>query len=252
MPRYKDACGCYNKQDARELGLTAAVVWYDVLNTSELLDANPFWYDQRRASERLGIPYQTISRAIATLVDKKRITSRAGYRPNTTIKTTWITILTEDVDDLQNDLGEHQKSQNEISKKSQNEISILKETKEEDIVSEIPNSTSTRLKFTTAKRAIELGFKEAGVKDFKRPPSSKYKQKVEDLLGKWPEEYDGEELGFEELKSRASAYIRTDWVKGEKSISHFLSFGVVSSVGGGVEMEQKESTGWAPSRGMLS
>lgn len=129
MPRFKDSSGCFNKEDARELGLTAAVIWYDILNSSELFDTNPIWYDQRKAGDRLGIPYQTISRAIKTLEEAGRISVRVGYRPNSTIKTTWITILVEDLD-------EHQKSQNEISKKSQNEISILKETKKEDTIAE--------------------------------------------------------------------------------------------------------------------
>ena len=131
MPRFKDACGCYNKEDARELGLTAAVIWYDILNNSELFEANPIWYDQRKAGDRLGIPYQTISRAIKTLEEAGRISVKVGYRPNSTIKTTWITILVPDLD-------EHQKSQNEISKKSQNEISILKEKKKEDTTGELP------------------------------------------------------------------------------------------------------------------
>lgn len=131
MPRFKDACGCYNKEDARELGLTAAVIWYDILNNSELFEANPIWYDQRKASDRLGIPYQTISRAIKTLEDAGRISTKVGYRPNSTVRTTWVTILVPDLD-------EHQKSQNEISKKSQNEISILKETKERDYTAVAP------------------------------------------------------------------------------------------------------------------
>lgn len=133
MPRYKDASGCFNKEDARELGLTAAVVWFDILNSSELFGANPIWYDQRKAGERLGIPYQTISRAIKTLEDAGRLSVDIGYRPNSSIRTTWITILVPDLD-------EHQKSQNEISKKSQNEISILKDTNKEDVVGEISNA----------------------------------------------------------------------------------------------------------------
>lgn len=131
MPRFKDASGCFNKEDARELGLTAAVVWYDILNSSELFETNPIWYDQRKAGDRLGISYQTISRAIKTLEEVGRISVRVGYRPNSTIKTTWITIFVEGLD-------EHQKSQNEISKKSQNEISILKETKKEDNIAVSP------------------------------------------------------------------------------------------------------------------
>ena len=125
MPRFKDACGCYNKEDARELGLVAAIIWYDILNSSELFETNPIWYDQRKAGDRLGIPYQTISRALKNLEEAGRISIKVGYRPNSTIRTTWITILTPDLD-------EHQKSQNEISKKSQNETSIYKETKEKD------------------------------------------------------------------------------------------------------------------------
>lgn len=142
MPRFKGSCGCYNRDDARELGLSTAIVWNDVLDRAEHFDSQTIWYDQRSGGERLGIPYQTINRCLKKLegevdekgnvIRKRRITVKGGYRPGTTIKTTWITIEDEW-------LSEHQKSQNETSKKSQNEISIYNDTKNETKNIEISN-----------------------------------------------------------------------------------------------------------------
>ena len=92
MPRFKGSCGCYNRNDARELGLIPAIVWNDMLDRSEHFDANPMWYDQKDAAERLGIPERSLYRAVDKLVEAGRITKKKGYRPNTTTTTTWITI----------------------------------------------------------------------------------------------------------------------------------------------------------------
>lgn len=92
MPRYKGSCGCYNREDARTIGLVPAIVWNDMLDRSEHFDINPMWYDQKDAAERLGIPERTLYRAVDTLVEVGRIAKKKGYRPGTTISTTWITI----------------------------------------------------------------------------------------------------------------------------------------------------------------
>ena len=35
MPRFKGSCGCYNREDARTIGLVPAIVWNDMLDRSE-------------------------------------------------------------------------------------------------------------------------------------------------------------------------------------------------------------------------
>ena len=96
MPRFKGSCGCYNRQDARELGLAAAIVWNDMLDRAEHFGANPMWYDQKDAAERLGISESAMGRAVEKLVDVGRITKKRGYRPNSTITTTWVTVIAEE------------------------------------------------------------------------------------------------------------------------------------------------------------
>lgn len=93
MPRFKGSCGCYNREDARQLGLAAAVVWNDMLDRAEHFDTNPMWYDQKEAANRLGMSETSLKRAVDKLVDAERITKRKGYRPGTTVSTTWITIF---------------------------------------------------------------------------------------------------------------------------------------------------------------
>jgi len=96
MPKFKGSCGCYNRDDARRLGLVPAIVWNDMLDRSEHFGTNPMWYDQKDAADRLGIPERTLYRAVDTLVEAGRITKKKGYRPGTTVSTTWITINEEE------------------------------------------------------------------------------------------------------------------------------------------------------------
>ena len=103
MPRFKGSCGCYNRQDARELGLAPAIVWNDILDRAEHFNTNPMWYDQKDAGERLGIPERSMNRAVDKLVEAGRIAKKKGYRPGTTVSTTWITILEESVGGSRND-----------------------------------------------------------------------------------------------------------------------------------------------------
>lgn len=96
MPRFKGSCGCYNREDARTIGLVPAIVWNDMLDRSEHFGINPMWYDQKDAAERLGIPERTLYRAVDVLVEVGRIAKKKGYRPGTTTSTTWVTINEED------------------------------------------------------------------------------------------------------------------------------------------------------------
>lgn len=96
MPRFKGSCGCYNREDARTIGLVPAIVWNDMLDRAEHFGINPMWYDQKDAAERLGIPERTLYRAVDALVEAGRIAKRKGYRPGTTTSTTWITINEEE------------------------------------------------------------------------------------------------------------------------------------------------------------
>ena len=127
MPKFKGSCGCYNRDDARLFGLAPAVVWNDMLDRSEHFNINPMWYDQCEASERLGIPRQTINRAVKVLEDAGRIKTRIGYRPNTSITTTWINIISEE-----SQTGDNLDAQNEHPKDAQNEHPIYKETNTTD------------------------------------------------------------------------------------------------------------------------
>lgn len=134
MPRYKGSCGCYNRQDARELGLAAAIVWNDMLDRSEHFDVNPMWYDQKSASERLGIPERSMNRAVERLVEAGRITKKRGYRPGTTTQTTWVTINAEADDSV----GGFRNDDLAVSRNDDLAVSILKETKERDSVEKPP------------------------------------------------------------------------------------------------------------------
>lgn len=123
MPRFKGSCGCYNRDDARQFGVVPAIVWNDMLDRSEHFDTNPMWYDQCDAAERLGIPRQTINRAVKTLEEVGRIETKLGYRPGTTITTTWVTI-----NECETQLCDNLDAQNEHPKDAQNEHPIYKDT----------------------------------------------------------------------------------------------------------------------------
>lgn len=143
MPRYKGTCGCYNRQDARELGLVPAIIWNDMLDRSEHFNINPMWYDQKDAAERLGIEYHRLNRSIQVLVDAGRIKIKGGLRPDSNTRTTWVTIL-EDESEISNSNSRNE--QNVHFRNEQNEISILKETKENDTDTGIANSETDRIK----------------------------------------------------------------------------------------------------------
>lgn len=155
MPKYKGTCGCYNKDDARQFGVVPAIVWNDMLDRSEHFDANPMWYDQCDAAERLGIPRQTINRAVKTLEEVGRIETRLGYRPGTTITTTWVTI-NEDESQLRDNLD----AQNEHPKDAQNEHPIYKETN---------NDTATA---GCQQRMKPSALRDAIAREFKKRPTS--------------------------------------------------------------------------------
>ena len=143
MPKYKGTCGCYNRQDARELGLVPAIVWNDMLDRSEHFGINPMWYDQKDAAERLGIEYHRLNRSLQILKDAGRITVSGGLRPNSNTRTTWVTIL-EDDSEISN--SNFRNEQNVHFGNEQNEISILKETEEKDTNTGIANNETGRIK----------------------------------------------------------------------------------------------------------
>lgn len=126
MPRYRGTCGCYNRQDARELGLAPAIVWNDMLDRSEHFNINPMWYDQKDAAERLGIPERSMNRAVERLVEAGRIEKKKGYRPGTTTSTTWVTIIEEE------SVGGSRNDDLAVPRNDDLAVPILKETKEND------------------------------------------------------------------------------------------------------------------------
>ena len=126
MPRYRGTCGCYNRQDARELGLAPAIVWNDMLDRSEHFNINPMWYDQKDAAERLGIPERSMNRAVERLAEAGRIKKKKGYRPGTTTSTTWVTIIEEE------SVGGSRNDDLAVPRNDDLAVPILKETKEND------------------------------------------------------------------------------------------------------------------------
>lgn len=142
MPKYKNSCGCYNKHDARTIGLVPAIVWNDMLDRSEHFESNPMWYDQKDAAERLGIPERTLYRAVDTLVEAGRITKKKGYRPGTTTTTTWVTINENYIVAVPGttDLA--------VPRNDDLAVPILKDTKETDLLGEgddtIPKADVTK------------------------------------------------------------------------------------------------------------
>ena len=155
MPKYKGTCGCYNKDDARQFGLVPAIVWNDMLDRSEHFNTNPMWYDQKDASERLGIEYHRVNRAVKTLEDLGRITTKGGYRPKSSVKTTWVTI-----NDVEISNSNFRNEQNEISRNEQNENPILKETN---------NDTTTT---GCQQRMKPSALRDAIAREFKKRPTS--------------------------------------------------------------------------------
>lgn len=119
MPKFKGSCGCYNRQDARDLGLAPAIVWNDLLDRAEHFDENPMWYDQNDAAERLGMDRRAVNRAITKLNTIGRIEKKIGYRPGSSVTTTWVTIK-EDVSILE--------VPKRASRKYQNEHPIINDT----------------------------------------------------------------------------------------------------------------------------
>lgn len=172
MPRFKGSCGCYNRQDARELGLAPAIVWNDMIDRAEHFDMNPMWYDQKDAAERLGMSETTLKRAADKLVEAGRITKRKGYRPGTTTSTTWVTILEEDYDTSR-------KSDLTLPRKSDLTLPILKETKE--------NETETKEPQNVSRMKPEALY--ARVHSFFKGPNEMRKQKVQ-AIKQLQEEYE--------------------------------------------------------------
>ena len=95
MPRFKGSCGCYSREAALELGLPAAILlnWLEDKYThydkkGELVDGM-FWADQTGVADELAFEIKMLYRAIEKLEEHGILIKRVGYRPNSTVKTTW-------------------------------------------------------------------------------------------------------------------------------------------------------------------
>ena len=128
MPKFKGSCGAYSKEDALELGLTAAVIWNDILNRAEWLNTTKIYYEQNKAGDRLGIPRQTINTNLKKLESSGRIIVSGGYIPNTSIRTTFIEITDDYISDNSddNELDDNQEAENGIPKEAENGIPYIK------------------------------------------------------------------------------------------------------------------------------
>lgn len=95
MPRFRGSCGCYSKDAARELGLPAAIFlnWLEDkyeyhYNKGDLVDGM-FYDDQKSIAEDLVFEIKMLYRAIEKVEEAGYLVKKVGYRPGTTIKTTW-------------------------------------------------------------------------------------------------------------------------------------------------------------------
>lgn len=95
MPKYSGSCGCYNREAALELGLPAAILlnWledkYTHYERKGVLVDGMFWTDQSSLADELAFEIKMLYRAIEKLEEKGILIKRVGYRPGTTVKTTW-------------------------------------------------------------------------------------------------------------------------------------------------------------------
>ncbi len=215
MPRFKGSCGCYNRHDARVLGLVPAIIWNDMLDRAEHFDANPMWYDQKAAAERLGIEYHRLNRAVKTLEDAGRITTEGGLRPKSSVRTTWVTILAEECDPSEISNSNFRNEQNDDFGNEQNEISILNDTKERDSVTE-SQTEGPSLSINILFPKLVSTFKRAG---FTIVNKKQLKEKTEKLLEMFKE--DGTNITINQFIDAANNFINGDW--DGKSFQKFLS-----------------------------
>lgn len=206
MPKFKGSCGCYNRNDAREIGLVPAIVWNDILDRSEQFDTNPMWYDQKDAAERLGISDSSIGRAVEKLVSCGRITKRRGYRPGTTISTTWITIVEEE--------GGQEGSRNPdltVPRNPDLTIPIYKDTNNKDT----NNETAISLNPNTVLSALKRTFKQAGY-------ATTGGKALRDKATSFVADISDSELTLDSIVDSAKAYLNNDYYT-NKSLMNFMN-----------------------------
>lgn len=234
MPRYKGSCGCYNRHDAREIGLIPAIVWNDILDRSEHLDINPMWYDQKDAADRLGIPERSMYRAVEKLMEVGRITKKKGYRPGTTVTTTWITIV-EDPDSVEQNTqnGEPGTTLLAVPRNCDLAVPILKETNTNDT-----NSAGTAkdevfvLNPATVLSALKRIFKQAGY------PTIGGKA-LRDKANTFVADIKDSELTLDIIIDSAKAYLENDYYS-NKSLMNFMNAKVFAYNVGKKKEEQED------------
>lgn len=135
MPLYEGSCGCYNWDEAKQFGVTAAILlnWFKnsyrhYKNKGELVDGM-FWHDQKDVADELAFGVKMLCNAIDVLEGASVIKKKIGYRPGTTKKTTWWG-FDEQYMQLRKEISES--AQTAVSGSAQTAVSILKETKNND------------------------------------------------------------------------------------------------------------------------
>ena len=95
MPLYEGSCGCYNWDEAKQFGVTAAILlnWFKncyrhYRNKGELVDGM-FWHDQKDIADELAFGIKMLYNAIEVLENAGIVQKKVGYRPGTNNKTTW-------------------------------------------------------------------------------------------------------------------------------------------------------------------
>lgn len=133
MPLYEGSCGCYNWSEAKQFGVTAAILlnWFKnsyrhYKNKGELVDGM-FWHDQKDIADEIAFGLKMLYNAIEVLENAGIIQKKVGYRPGTNKKTTWWGFIEDQVP-----LEVSESAQTALSESVQTALSILKETKEND------------------------------------------------------------------------------------------------------------------------
>lgn len=150
MPLYEGSCGCYNWSEAKQYGVTAAILlnWFKnsyrhYKNKGELVD-DMFWHDQKDIADEIAFGIKMLYNAIEVLEEAGIIRKKIGYRPGTTKKTTWWGFAEGQVR-----LEVSESAQTAVSIESaQTAVSIYNETKKEDSLGEgediIPKADVTK------------------------------------------------------------------------------------------------------------
>lgn len=133
MPLYEGSCGCYNWNEAKQFGVTAAILlnWFKnsyrhYKNKGELVDGM-FWHDQKDIADEIAFGLKMLYNAIEVLENAGIIQKKVGYRPGTNRKTTWWGFVEDQVP-----LEVSESAQTAFSESAQTAFSILKETKDND------------------------------------------------------------------------------------------------------------------------